>query len=105
MIRNFFKRKKQASSAGPADAKAKTSRDSAPGSKPPLFSPVTPLPSAEQLCGIDPGKMTTEEIRCQLKKLYKRHNEAAASLNRELRDEAESMLDAIVECREKYIDC
>jgi len=105
MIRNFFKRKNRASSVGQADAKAEPSRASATGSEPPFFSPITPLPSAEQLCGIDPGKMTTEEIRHQLKKLYKRHNEAAASLNRELREEAESMLDAIVECREKYIDC
>lgn len=105
MIRNFFRRKKQAPAEGPQDAKAEPTRDSTPGSEPPLFSPITPLPSAEQLCGIDPGNMTTEEIRDRLKKLYKRHNEAAASLNRELRDEAESMLDAIVVCREKYVDC
>jgi hypothetical protein len=104
MIRNFFRRKKQAPTGGTQDAKAEMNRNSPPGFESPLFSPINPLPSAEQLCGIDPGKMTTEEIRDQLKKLYKRHNEAAASLNRELRDEAESMLNAIVVCQEKYID-
>lgn len=104
MIRNFFKRKKQAPSASPREATTAPSRGNAQDSEPALFSPITPLPSAEALCGIDPVNMTTEEIRSQLKMLYKRHNEAAASLNRELRVEAESMLEAIVECREKYID-
>jgi len=68
------------------------------------FKPVTALPSVEELCEIDPKTMNREEIRAHLKILYKRHNEAAASLNEELRKEAETMLDAIVECRGKYID-
>ena len=68
------------------------------------FKPITPLPTPEELCEINPETMNTEEIRSHLKKLYKRHNEAAASLNEELRNEAEAMLDAIVECRGKYVD-
>ena len=58
----------------------------------------------EALCGIDPKKMKTEEIRLKLAELYRRHNHAAGSLNAELREEAETMLDAVVACREKYID-
>ncbi len=104
MIRNFFKRKKQVPATEEPDSTQQHPDDSAPGSEAGEFSPINPLPSAEKLCGIDPRKMSVEEIREKLKKLYKRHNEAAASLNRELREEAESMLDAIVECREKYVD-
>ncbi|MEC5125365.1 hypothetical protein VSU19_01275 [Verrucomicrobiales bacterium BCK34] len=65
-----------------------------------IFGNMTP----EALCGIDPSQMDKEEIRKQLAMLYKRHNQAASSLNPELRDEAEEMLDAIVHCREKYVD-
>ena len=36
--------------------------------------------------------------------LFRRHNSAEASLNPELRDEARVMLDAIVVCRQKYVD-
>lgn len=68
------------------------------------FKPITPLPSSEEMCEIDPDSMTKDEIRIHLKKLYKRHNEAAASLNKELRSEAEKMLDAIVECRGNHVD-
>ena len=56
------------------------------------------------MCGIDPKKMSREEIRARLAELYKRFNHAAGSLNDELRQEAEIMLDAIVACREKYVD-
>jgi hypothetical protein len=48
--------------------------------------------------------MEPDEIRQRLAILYKRHNHAAGSLDGELRKEAELMLDAIVHCREKYID-
>lgn len=65
-----------------------------------IFGKMTP----ESLCGIDPGKMDRDEIRKTLAQLYKRHNQAAGSLNPELREEAEQMLDAIVHCREKYVD-
>jgi len=60
--------------------------------------------SPEELCEIDPETMDTEEIRLQLARLYKRHNHAAGSLNSELRAEADLMLDAVVHCREKYIN-
>ena len=96
MIWNFFKRAKKA--AQPAKP-AQNQND-----KNATFQPVTPLQSPEELCEIDPETMSMEEIRSHLKSLYKRHNEAAASLDEELRNEAETMLDAIVECRGKYID-
>lgn len=97
MIRNFFKRKKDPSSPG-------SEQDGASDSGEESFKAITALPSIEKLCGIDPENMDKEEIRQHLKKLYKRHNEAAASLNKELRSEAETMLDAIVECRTKHVD-
>ncbi|MDF1823285.1 MAG: hypothetical protein P1U68_01510 [Verrucomicrobiales bacterium] len=65
-----------------------------------IFGKMTP----ESLCGIDPAEMDREEIRKTLAQLYKRHNQAAGSLNPELREEAERMLDAVVHCREKYVD-
>lgn len=65
-----------------------------------IFGRMTP----EAMCEIDPAKMDRSEIRAQLARLYKRHNDAAGSLNPELREEAEHMLDAIVHCREKYVD-
>jgi len=96
MIWNFFKRAKKATR--PVEPAQNQSDKNA------AFQPVTPLQSPEELCEIDPETMSKEEIRSHLKSLYKRHNEAAASLNEELRNEAETMLDAIVECRGKYID-
>ncbi len=57
--------------------------------------------SAEQLCGIQPG-MGKAEIAALLKKLYRRHNRAASSLDPTLRAESERMLDAIVEAREQH---
>lgn len=60
--------------------------------------------SPEAMCEINPKKMDREEIRARLAELYKRFNHAAGSLNEELRQEAEVMLDAIVACREKYVD-
>ena len=48
--------------------------------------------------------MDRDAIRAHLAILYRRHNAAAASLNADLRDEAEQMLDAIVTCREAYVD-
>lgn len=93
MAWNFFKR---SNNEPPAEERQSVEAVS--------FKPVTALPSSEELCEIDPNKMTSEEIRSHLKILYKRHNEAAASLNEDLRKEAETMLDAIVECRGKYVD-
>jgi hypothetical protein len=65
-----------------------------------LFGRMTP----EALCGIEPEKMDRDEIRSVLARLYQRHNDAAGSLNPELREEAEQMLKAIVHCREKYVE-
>lgn len=68
--------------------------------------PVAPLAwdaSAEELCDLRDG-MTEDEMRAHLAKLYRRHNRAASSLNPELRDQAERMLDAIVEVRHRYLD-
>ena len=59
--------------------------------------------TAEELCELRDG-MTHEELRAQLSRLYRRHNRAASSLNPELREQAERMLDAIVEIRHRYLD-
>jgi hypothetical protein len=48
--------------------------------------------------------MKAEQIRDHLAMLYRRHNRAAASLDAGLREEAELMLDAIVQCREKFLE-
>ncbi len=60
--------------------------------------------SVEEMCGINPEVMSQESIRKRLAMLYKRYNDAVSSLNPELRNEAEFMLEAIVECRERYVD-
>lgn len=60
--------------------------------------------SPEAMCEINAKKMSRDEIKARLAELYKRFNHAAGSLNDELREEAEIMLDAIVACREKYVD-
>ena len=60
--------------------------------------------SPEELCGINPATMTKEDVRKHLAVLYRRHNNAVSSLNPALRAEASIMLDAIVECRERYVD-
>ena len=65
-----------------------------------IFGKQTP----EALCELDLDKMDREAIKDHLAKLYKRHNNAAGSLNTELREEAERMLDAVTHCREKYVD-
>ena len=59
--------------------------------------------SPELMCGIRPG-MTKDEMKKHLALLYKRHNRAASSLEEDRRREAEMMLDAIVICRQKYVD-
>lgn len=60
-----------------------------------------PPKSPEELCGITP-KMPKEEIKAQLKMLFRRYNRSASSLDAKLRAEAEQMLDAIVQMREKH---
>ncbi|MCB1233881.1 MAG: hypothetical protein KDM91_02285 [Verrucomicrobiae bacterium] len=91
-------------------AEAAPGHGEAPGRKPagppkPVSNkPNTAARTPEAMCGIDPKKMTPEEIKNRLAELYRRHNQAAGSLNEELRQEAELMLDAIVACRQKYLD-
>jgi hypothetical protein len=76
-----------------------------PGAPQPLsHKPNVAAKKPEVMCGIEPKKMSRDEIKAKLAELYKRHNHAAGSLNDELREEAEIMLDAIVACREKYVD-
>ena len=60
-----------------------------------------PPKSAEELCGIGP-KMPKDEIRAKLKLLFRRYNRSASSLDAKTRSEAEQMLNAIVEMREKH---
>lgn len=69
----------------------------AKGNAAPAAKPLTP----EELCEITP-KMSKDEIRAQLKLLYRRFNRSASSLDAKVRGEAETMLNAIVEVREKH---
>lgn len=59
--------------------------------------------SPEMMCGIRPG-MTRDEIKRHLALLFRRHNRMASSLDDGRRKEAEDMLEAIVICRQKYVD-
>ncbi|MEZ5303117.1 MAG: hypothetical protein R3F11_21115 [Verrucomicrobiales bacterium] len=56
----------------------------------------------EEICGLRDG-MTPAEMRVHLANLYRRYNHAASSFDNTIRDEAERMLDAIAEMREKYL--
>lgn len=58
--------------------------------------------SPEILCGID-KKMPLAEIESKLSTLYRRHNRAASSLDPELREESELMLEAIATLKERYL--
>jgi len=66
--------------------------------------PQASVSSAEEMCGIDPNIMNEDVIRKKLAELYKRHNHAVSSLNPDLRREGAEMLEAIVVCRERYVD-
>ena len=110
MIRRIFKK---LVGSGKSEAKATASSKSAPsssgrksGGKPNAVSnkPDLKAKTPEAICGIDTKTMDKDTIRDHLADLYRRHNRAAGSLNDELRAEAEQMLDAIVVCREKYVD-
>ncbi len=59
--------------------------------------------TAEDLCGVREG-MSHEQIDSHLKMLYRRHNRAASSLDDNKRAEADIMLDAIVEIRQRYLE-
>jgi hypothetical protein len=54
----------------------------------------------EELCQITP-KMSKDQIKAQLKLLYRRYNRSASSLDSKIRSEADQMLTAIVTVREK----
>lgn len=60
-----------------------------------------PPKNPEELCGITP-KMAKEDIKNQLKVLFRRYNRSASSLDAKVRAEADKMLDAIVSVREKH---
>jgi hypothetical protein len=60
-----------------------------------------PVKSPEELCGITP-QMPKDQIKAQLKLLFRRYNRSASSLDAKLRSEADQMLDAIVQMREKF---
>lgn len=67
----------------------------------PVSGKALPPKSPEELCGITP-KMPKEEIKARLKMLFRRYNRSASSLDAKLRGEADQMLDAIVQMREKH---
>ena len=67
----------------------------------PATAKAAPAQSPEELCGITP-KMAKDEIKAQLKLLFRRYNRSASSLDAKLRSEADQMLDAIVQMREKH---
>jgi hypothetical protein len=95
MIKRFFSLMRGEGGKKPA---APANKSTAPG------KPNLAARSPEAVCGIDPKKMSREEIRKRLAELFRRHNSAEASLNAELREEAHVMLNAIVACRQKYVD-
>lgn len=68
--------------------------------KAPVEAPAKPK-TAEELCEITP-KMSKDEIKTRLKLLFRRFNRGASSLDAKVRDEAEIMLNAVVEVREKH---
>jgi hypothetical protein len=63
---------------------------------------IDPDATPEELCGLTP-EMTEDQISTQLAMLYRRHNRAASSLEANLREEAEIMLDVIAAMRQKYL--
>ena len=60
-----------------------------------------PVKSPEELCGIT-AQMPKDEVKAKLKLLFRRDNRSASSLDAKLRSEADQMLDAIVQMREKF---
>ena len=58
--------------------------------------------SPEVLCGIN-KQMSKEEISKKLADLYRRHNRAASSLDPQMREDSEAMLEAIAAAKEKFL--
>ena len=81
--------------AAPAPS-AKAPKGAEKAAPPPPAKKLSP----EEMCAITP-KMSKDEIRAQLKLLYRRFNRGASSLDAKVRDEADALLDAIVAVREK----
>lgn len=106
MFKKLFGRRRKESKAPPAPASSTPSKAKAPAATAATApsKPKKKAQSPEAICGIDPKKMSKDEIRKRLAELFRRHNQAEASLDPELREEAHVMLDAIVACREKYVD-
>ncbi len=69
----------------------------APAPAPKSAAPKT----AEELCEVT-AKMSKPDIQARIKLLYRRYNHSAGSLDAKIRDEAETMLNAIVDVREKH---
>ena len=85
------------------DRVAKGKAEAAPGkaaAPKPILQREASTP--EELCEIQPG-MSKGQIHEQLKLLYRRYNRSASSLDTRTRAEAERMLDAIVQVREKHL--
>jgi hypothetical protein len=80
--------------ASPSKSAAPSAAAAAPKSRIPTGTP-------EERCGITQG-MTKSQIANQLKLLYRRYNRAASSLDAQTRQEADIMLDVIVQVREKH---
>ncbi|MBB5034024.1 hypothetical protein [Prosthecobacter vanneervenii] len=91
----------KATEAKPAAAKEGTLLDKVSKVSAPAAAKAEPPKSPEELCGITP-KMSKDEVKAQLKLLFRRYNRSASSLDAKLRSEAERMLDAIVQMREKH---
>ena len=102
----LFKRKAPPKEPQPPARKPEAKREPAPAEKPPqkkgktapAQDPMTP----EERCEIS-AKMSKDEIRAQLAKMFRRHNRLASSMDPAARQEAEYMLDVIVQMREKYL--
>lgn len=95
---------KPAAAPAPAPAaKPGSLLDKVNKSAPPAATTTASAPpkTAEELCGVT-AKMSKDEIRAHLKLLFRRYNRTASSLDAKLRHEAETMLDAIVQVREKH---
>lgn len=105
MFKKLFGIRRKESKAPAASASSTPSKAKAPAAAAATAPPKPKKPrSPEAICEIDPKKMSKDEIRKRLAELFRRHNQAEASLDPELREEAHVMLDAIVACREKYVD-
>ncbi|HCN27274.1 MAG TPA: hypothetical protein DIT64_00470 [Verrucomicrobiales bacterium] len=106
MFKKILQSLTKSHSSRTAAAPAPAARASAPKTSPLAGIKNAPAKSSapqtpDELCGITP-KMPKSEIMDQLKRLYRRHNRGASSLDPKVRARAEEMLHAIVVVREKH---